>query len=96
MHSGPVTAGVLRGEKSRFQLFGDTMNTASRMESTGDAGKIQVSEVTARLLKADGKGYWLTKRQGTIVIKGKGEMQVGRNLLWHYPCACPPCAHTFL
>ena len=76
LHSGPVTAGVLRGEKSRFQLFGDTMNTASRMESTGQAGKIQVSEVTANLIAKAGNHDWLIKRKGTVTVKGKGEMQV--------------------
>jgi hypothetical protein len=45
--SGPFTAGVLRGERARFQLFGDTVNTAARMESTGIQTKIQISQETA-------------------------------------------------
>jgi class 3 adenylate cyclase len=64
IHSGPVTAGVLRGERSRFQLFGDTMNTAARMESNGIRDKIQVSQETADLLHVAGKGNWLTRRDG--------------------------------
>ena len=48
LHSGPVTAGVLRGQKSRFQLFGDTVNTASRMEHTGICNRIHISEETAK------------------------------------------------
>jgi class 3 adenylate cyclase len=75
LHSGPVTAGVLRGERSRFQLFGDTMNTASRMESTGVKDKIQISQETADLLIAAGKVHWLTQREDKVVAKGKGEVE---------------------
>jgi class 3 adenylate cyclase len=75
LHSGPVTGGVLRGQKSRFQLFGDTMNTASRMESNGMSGRIHVSQETAEELCAKGKSTWVTSREDKIVAKGKGEMQ---------------------
>jgi class 3 adenylate cyclase len=44
LHSGPVTAGVLRGERSHFQLFGDTVNTAARVETTGEQGHIHMRE----------------------------------------------------
>jgi len=74
LHSGPVTAGVLRGERARFQLFGDTMNTASRMESTGKLDMIQISHDSAELLRAAGKGSWVTPREDMIHVKGKGMM----------------------
>jgi class 3 adenylate cyclase len=75
LNSGPVTAGVLRGLKGRFQLFGDAMNTASRMESTGVGDRIQVSEHTAKLLRDAGKEDWLIAREDKVMAKGKGEMQ---------------------
>ena len=75
LHSGSVIAGVLRGEKSRFQLFGDTMNVASRMESLGVKNMIQVSQETADLITSAGKQHWLTARNDLVKAKGKGELQ---------------------
>ena len=63
LHSGATTAGVLRGQKSRFQLFGETVNTAARMENTGLPGRIQISQSTADALIMEGKGHWFRARE---------------------------------
>lgn len=70
LHSGPVTAGVLRGERARFQLFGDTVNVAARMESNGRPNQIQLSQETADLLLQAGKGSWIEPREDVITAKG--------------------------
>ena len=72
LNSGPVTAGLLRGDRSRFQLFGDTVNTAARMESTGKPGRIQISQSTADALRRSGKQHWLEAREDLVSAKGKG------------------------
>jgi hypothetical protein len=74
LNSGPVTAGVLRGQRARFQLFGDTVNTAARMESTGVKNKIQISQSTADQLKKFKKLHWLHPREEMVEAKGKGLM----------------------
>ena len=51
-------------------IFGDTVNTAARMESSGQAGMIHVSPSTAESLIADGRGKWVTKREDQILAKG--------------------------
>jgi class 3 adenylate cyclase len=68
--TGPVVAGVIGRRKFSYDLWGDTVNTASRMESRGVAGCIQVTERTYRRLR-DGYRF---ERRGPIQVRGKGEL----------------------
>ncbi|VTJ66280.1 Hypothetical predicted protein [Marmota monax] len=71
LNHGPVVAGVIGAQKPQYDIWGNTVNVASRMETTGVLGKIQVTEETARALQS--LGYTCYSR-GVIKVKGKGQL----------------------
>ncbi|XP_060694101.1 adenylate cyclase type 7 isoform X1 [Hemiscyllium ocellatum] len=72
INHGPVIAGVIGAQKPQYDIWGNAVNVASRMESTGELGKIQVTEETCNVLRR--LGYSCESR-GIISVKGKGDLQ---------------------
>jgi adenylate cyclase len=70
INSGPAVAGVIGTRKFQYDIWGDTVNTASRMESHSEPGRIQVSDATNHLIEEE----FATTYRGPIEVKGKGTL----------------------
>jgi class 3 adenylate cyclase len=72
IHTGTVVAGVVGQKKLSYDIWGDTVNTASRMESSGEAGKINISGTTYEFVKE----YFNCEHRGKMPVKYKGELEM--------------------
>jgi class 3 adenylate cyclase len=72
LHTGPLVAGVIGQQRFLYDLWGDTVNTASRMESRGEPGRINISAATHALVEP----WFECTPRGRIEVKGKGEVEM--------------------
>eukprot|EP01134_Creolimax_fragrantissima_P001947 CFRG1947T1 len=72
LHAGPIVAGVIGSDKFCYDIWGDSVNVASRLESTAKFGTIQVSQTMQEILN----DKFVTKERGVVPIKGKGDMKI--------------------
>ena len=75
IHAGSVVAGVIGRKKFIYDIWGDAVNTASRMESTGEVNMVHCSEPTATLIDQQSPGRFRIEPRGEIEVKGKGYMR---------------------
>lgn len=71
INHGPITAGVIGARKPHYDIWGNTVNVASRMESTGKADAIQVTEETCQILQ---QFDYTFEQRGLVAVKGKGQL----------------------
>jgi class 3 adenylate cyclase len=74
IHTGPVVAGIVGVKKFQYDIWGDTVNIANRMERSGEIGRLNISETTYNLIKDDPEfGF---EYRGKILAKNKGELDM--------------------
>ena len=74
IHTGPVVAGIVGVKKFQYDVWGDTVNTANRMETSGKVGRVNISQSTYEHIREDPDFEF--ESRGRVEVKGKGEMDM--------------------
>jgi len=74
IHTGPIVAGIVGVKKFQYDIWGDSVNIASRVENSGEAGKVNISRSTYELIKGDPAFKFHSR--GEVEVKGKGAIEM--------------------